>query len=149
MNEAKHSRLIIPGSGAAGYSDAVYAARANLKPVLITRLQAGGRLTTTEVDNWPGDVEGLTGPVLMKRMQKHAERFDTQIVYDHIHAAELQQRPLILKGVSARATCDGFLYRNQVFAAGDGADHVYRQAIASAGADCMAVLDAEQCLDDN
>ena len=101
MSEAKHSRLIILGSGPAGYSAAVYAARANLKPVVITGIQAGGQLTTTvEVDNWPGDVEGLTGPVLMERMQKHAERFDTEIVYDHIHTAKLQQRPFELIGDS-------------------------------------------------
>ena len=147
MSEVKHSRLIILGSGPAGYTAAVYAARANLKPVVITGIQPGGQLTTTtEVDNWPGDVEGLTGPALMTRMQQHAERFDTEIVYDHIHTAELQQRPFTLKGdsgtytcdaliiatgasaqylgmsseeafmgkgVSACATCDGFFYRNQ------------------------------------
>ncbi len=110
MSEAKHSRLIILGSGPAGYSAAVYAARANLKPVVIAGLQAGGQLTTTtEVDNWPGDVEGLTGPVLMERMQKHAQRFDTEIVYDHIHSAELQQRPFILKGDSGVYSCDALL----------------------------------------
>lgn len=88
MSEVKHSRLIILGSGPAGYTAAVYAARANLKPVVITGIQPGGQLTTTtEVDNWPGDVEGLTGPALMTRMQQHAERFDTEIVYDHIHTA--------------------------------------------------------------
>ncbi len=97
--KSKHSRLIILGSGPAGYTAAVYAARANLKPVLITGLQAGGQLTTTtEVDNWPGDVQGLTGPALMERMQEHAERFDTEIVYDHIHTAELQQRALHPQG---------------------------------------------------
>lgn len=85
MSEVKHSRLIILGSGPAGYTAAVYAARANLKPLMITGMQPGGQLTTTtEVDNWPGDVEGLTGPDLMVRMQKHAERFDTEIVFDHI-----------------------------------------------------------------
>ena len=94
MSEAKHSRLIILGSGPAGYSAAVYAARANLNPVVITGIQAGGQLTTTvEVDNWPGDVEGLTGPVLMERMQKHAERFHTEIVYDHIHTCLLYTSP--------------------------------------------------------
>ncbi|NBF09866.1 thioredoxin-disulfide reductase [Pseudomonas sp. Fl4BN1] len=163
MNDAKHSRLIILGSGPAGYSAAVYAARANLKPTLITGLQAGGQLTTTiEVDNWPGDVEGLTGPVLMERMQKHAERFDTQIVYDHIHTAQLQQRPFILigdsgtyscdaliiatgasaqylglpseeafagKGVSACATCDGFFYRNQVVAVIGGGNTAVEEAL--------------------
>ena len=105
MSEVKHSRLIILGSGPAGYSAAVYAARANLKPVVITGIQPGGQLTTTtEVDNWPGDVEGLTGPALMERMQKHAERFDTQILFDHIHTAELQQRPFTLKGDSGTYT---------------------------------------------
>ena len=110
MSEAKHSRLIILGSGPAGYSAAVYAARANLKPVVITGIQAGGQLTTTvEVDNWPGDVEGLTGPVLMERMQQHAERFDTEIVYDHIHTAKLQQRPFELIGDGGTYTCDACL----------------------------------------
>lgn len=147
MADTKHRRLIILGSGPAGYTAAVYAARANLKPMLITGLQAGGQLTTTtEVDNWPGDVEGLQGPDLMVRMQKHAERFDTEIVYDHINEVELQQRPFRLKGdagdytadaliistgasamylgleseekfkgagVSACATCDGFFYRKK------------------------------------
>ncbi|MFK4204732.1 thioredoxin-disulfide reductase [Acinetobacter junii] len=144
---ARHSRLIILGSGPAGYSAAVYAARANLKPKLIAGLQLGGQLTTTtEVDNWPGDPEGLTGPVLMERMQAHAERFGTEIVYDHINEVDLKTRPFVLKGdmeeytcdaliiatgataqylgleseaafmgqgVSACATCDGFFYKNQ------------------------------------
>ncbi|MGF6201907.1 thioredoxin-disulfide reductase [Pseudomonas laurylsulfatiphila] len=163
MSEAKHSRLIVLGSGPAGYSAAVYAARANLKPVVITGIQAGGQLTTTvEVDNWPGDVEGLTGPVLMERMQKHAERFATEIVYDHIHTAKLQQRPFELigdggtytcdaliiatgasaqylglpseeafagKGVSACATCDGFFYRNQVVAVVGGGNTAVEEAL--------------------
>ena len=163
MSEAKHHRLIILGSGPAGYSAAVYAARANLKPVVITGIQAGGQLTTTvEVDNWPGDVEGLTGPVLMERMQKHAERFATEIVYDHIHTAKLQQRPFELigdggtytcdaliiatgasaqylglpseetfagKGVSACATCDGFFYRNQVVAVVGGGNTAVEEAL--------------------
>ncbi|UTW07895.1 thioredoxin-disulfide reductase [Pseudomonas benzenivorans] len=163
MSEVKHSRLIILGSGPAGYSAAVYAARANLKPVIITGIQPGGQLTTTtEVDNWPGDVEGLTGPDLMVRMQKHAERFDTEIVYDHIHTAELQQRPFTLKGdsgtytcdaliiatgasaqylglpseeafagkgVSACATCDGFFYRNQVVAVIGGGNTAVEEAL--------------------
>jgi len=144
---ARHSRLIILGSGPAGYSAAVYAARANLKPTLIAGIQLGGQLTTTtEVDNWPGDPEGLTGPVLMERMQAHAERFGTEIVYDHINEVDLKTRPFVLKGdmeeytcdaliiatgataqylgleseaafmgqgVSACATCDGFFYKNQ------------------------------------
>ncbi|MDH1263572.1 thioredoxin-disulfide reductase [Pseudomonas sp. GD03944] len=163
MSEVKHSRLIILGSGPAGYSAAVYAARANLKPVIITGIQPGGQLTTTtEVDNWPGDVEGLTGPALMERMQKHAERFDTEIIYDHIHTAELQQRPFTLKGdsgtytcdaliiatgasaqylglpseeafsgrgVSACATCDGFFYRNQVVAVIGGGNTAVEEAL--------------------
>jgi thioredoxin reductase (NADPH) len=155
--------LIILGSGPAGYSAAVYAARANLKPVIITGIQPGGQLTTTtEVDNWPGDVEGLTGPALMERMQKHAERFETEIVYDHIHTAELQSRPFTLKGdsgtytcdaliiatgasaqylglpseeafsgkgVSACATCDGFFYRNQVVAVIGGGNTAVEEAL--------------------
>ena len=144
---ARHSRLIILGSGPAGYAAAVYAARANLKPTLIAGMQLGGQLTTTtEVDNWPGDPEGLTGPVLMERMQAHAERFGTELVYDHINEVDLNVRPFVLKGdmedytcdaliiatgataqylglesesqfmgqgVSACATCDGFFYKNQ------------------------------------
>ncbi len=163
MSEVKHSRLIILGSGPAGYTAAVYAARANLKPLMITGIQPGGQLTTTtEVDNWPGDVEGLTGPDLMVRMQKHAERFDTVIVFDHIHTAELQQRPFTLRGdsgvytcdaliiatgasaqylglpseeafagrgVSACATCDGFFYRNQVVAVIGGGNTAVEEAL--------------------
>lgn len=144
---ARHSRLIILGSGPAGYSAAVYAARANLKPVMIAGMQIGGQLTTTtEVDNWPGDAHGLTGPALMERMQAHAERFGTEIVYDHINQVDLSVRPFRLvgdmeeftcdaliiatgataqylgldseqafmgRGVSACATCDGFFYKNQ------------------------------------
>ncbi len=144
---SKHHRLVILGSGPAGYTAAVYAARANLKPVLVTGLAQGGQLmTTTEVDNWPGDVHGLMGPDLMERMRKHAERFDTQFVFDHIHQVDLKNRPFKLKGdqgeyscdaliiatgasamylgldseqsfrgkgVSACATCDGFFYKGQ------------------------------------
>ena len=163
MSAVRHARVIILGSGPAGYSAAVYAARANLKPVVITGIQPGGQLTTTtEVDNWPGDVEGLTGPALMERMQKHAERFDTEIIYDHIHTAELQSRPFVLKGdsgtyscdaliiatgasaqylglpseeafsgkgVSACATCDGFFYRNQVVAVIGGGNTAVEEAL--------------------
>ena len=145
--QKRHSKLIIVGSGPAGYSAAVYAARANLKPTLVAGLQLGGQLTTTtEVDNWPGAPEGLTGPALMERMQAHAERFGTEIVYDHISEVDLSVRPFVLKGdmeeftcdaliiatgataqylgleseakfmgqgVSACATCDGFFYKNQ------------------------------------
>lgn len=107
---ARHSRLIILGSGPAGYSAAVYAARANLKPTLIAGLQLGGQLTTTtEVDNWPGDPEGLTGPVLMERMQAHAERFGTYIVYDHINEVDLNTRPFVLKGDMEEYTCDALI----------------------------------------
>ena len=110
MSEAKHHRLIILGSGPAGYTAAVYAARANLNPVVITGMQAGGQLTTTtDVDNWPGDVEGLQGPALMERMQKHAERFDTQIVFDHINAVKLDARPFVLTGDSATYSCDALI----------------------------------------
>ena len=163
MSTPKHSRLIILGSGPAGYTAAVYAARANLKPVLITGLQQGGQLmTTTDVDNWPGDVEGLQGPALMERMQQHAERFDTQIVFDHIHSADLASKPIRLigdsgeytcdaliistgatakylgipsedqfkgQGVSACATCDGFFYRDQEVAVIGGGNTAVEEAL--------------------
>ena len=163
MSTTRHARVIILGSGPAGYSAAVYAARANLKPLLITGLQAGGQLTTTtEVDNWPGDFEGLTGPALMERMQKHAERFETEIVFDHIHTAQLQEKPFTLigdsgsytcdaliiatgasarylglpseeqcmgKGVSACATCDGFFYRGQQVAVVGGGNTAVEEAL--------------------
>ena len=107
---SQHHPLIILGSGPAGYTAAVYAARANLKPVLITGLQQGGQLTTTtEVDNWPGDVEGLLGPALMERMLKHAERFDTKIVFDHINTVDLKGRPFKLKGDQGEYTCDALI----------------------------------------
>ena len=110
MSEVKHSPVLILGSGPAGYTAAVYAARANLKPVLITGLQMGGQLTTTtEVDNWPGDVEGLQGPALMERMKEHAERFDTQIIFDQIHTAELESKPYKLIGDSGEYTCDALI----------------------------------------
>ncbi|MES2907853.1 MAG: thioredoxin-disulfide reductase [Pseudomonadota bacterium] len=105
-----HHRLIILGSGPAGYTAAVYAARANLQPVVITGMQAGGQLTTTtEVDNWPGDAHGLTGPALMERMQAHAERFGTQVIFDHINAVKLDQRPFVLSGDSGEYTCDALI----------------------------------------
>ncbi len=163
MNATRHCPLLILGSGPAGYSAAVYAARANLKPVLITGMQQGGQLmTTTDVDNWPGDVEGLLGPDLMVRMQKHAERFDTEILFDHIHTAELKQKPFRLKGdngeytcdaliiatgasakyleipseetfkgrgVSACATCDGFFFRNQDVAVIGGGNTAVEEAL--------------------
>ena len=163
MSEVRHSRLIILGSGPAGYSAAVYAARANLKPLLITGMQMGGQLTTTtEVDNWPGDVEGLQGPDLMERMRKHAERFETEIQFDHINKVDLSKRPFTLwgdsgeyqcdaliiatgasarylglpseeafmgKGVSACATCDGFFYRNQEVAVVGGGNTAVEEAL--------------------
>ena len=110
MSEVQHHRLIILGSGPAGYTAAVYAARANLKPVIITGMQQGGQLTTTtEVDNWPGDVEGLQGPALMERMRLHAERFDANIVFDHINKTDLAKRPFTLWGDSAVYTCDALI----------------------------------------
>src|SRR6476659_11516917 len=101
MSPPRHNSLVILGSGPAGYTAAVYAARANRKPVLITGLAQGGQLmTTTEVDNWPGDAHGLMGPALMERMQAHAERFDTEVIFDHIHTADLSPRPFRLNGAS-------------------------------------------------
>lgn len=163
MSDVRYSRLIILGSGPAGYSAAVYAARANLKPVLITGMQMGGQLTTTtEVDNWPGDVEGLQGPDLMERMRQHAERFETEILFDHINKVDLTKRPFSLwgdsgeyqcdaliiatgasarylglpseeafmgKGVSACATCDGFFYRNQEVAVVGGGNTAVEEAL--------------------
>ncbi len=110
MSEAKHCRLLILGSGPAGYTAAVYAARANLNPVLVTGMQQGGQLTTTtEVDNWPGGAEGLQGPQLMQEMLVHAERFDTEIIFDHIHSADLSKRPFTLSGDSGSYTCDALI----------------------------------------
>jgi len=163
MNDSKHCRLLILGSGPAGYTAAVYAARANLNPVMITGMQQGGQLTTTtDVDNWPGDVEGLQGPDLMERMRLHAERFDTEIIFDHIHSTDLSVRPFILtgdsgtytcdaliiatgasarylgldseeafkgKGVSACATCDGFFYRNKPVAVIGGGNTAVEEAL--------------------
>ena len=110
MSDTKHCRVLILGSGPAGYTAAVYAARANLNPVLVTGLQQGGQLmTTTEVDNWPGDVEGLQGPQLMERMQKHAERFNTEIIFDHIHTVDVKNRPFTLTGDAGTYTCDALI----------------------------------------
>ncbi|EGQ7977148.1 thioredoxin-disulfide reductase [Vibrio cholerae] len=110
MSNVKHSKLLILGSGPAGYTAAVYAARANLKPVLVTGMQQGGQLTTTtEVENWPSDAEGLTGPALMERMKEHAERFDTEIVFDHINSVDLSSRPFRLTGDSQEYTCDALI----------------------------------------
>jgi thioredoxin reductase (NADPH) len=163
MSEAKHCRLLILGSGPAGYTAAVYAARANLAPVLVTGLEQGGQLTTTtDVDNWPGDNDGVQGPDLMERMRKHAERFGTEIIFDQIHTAALSDRPLKLigdsgvytcdaliiatgasamylglpteekfkgKGVSACATCDGFFYRDQKVAVIGGGNTAVEEAL--------------------
>ena len=163
MSENRHVKLLILGSGPAGYSAAVYAARANLNPVLLTGIQQGGQLTTTtEVENWPGDPEGLTGPDLMVRMQQHAEKFDTEIIFDHINKTDLSKRPFTLtgdngtytcdaliictgasakylglesetafqgKGVSACATCDGFFYRNQKVAVVGGGNTAVEEAL--------------------
>ncbi|TSA01631.1 MAG: thioredoxin-disulfide reductase [Methylococcus sp.] len=163
MAELRHSKLLILGSGPAGYSAAVYAARANLKPVLITGLAMGGQLTTTtDVDNWPGDVNGVQGPELMERMKLHAERFETEIIFDHIHTAELTSHPFKLigdqgvytcdaliiatgasarylgldseeafkgRGVSACATCDGFFYRNKPVAVIGGGNTAVEEAL--------------------
>ena len=163
MSQLSHHRLIILGSGPAGYTAAVYAARANLEPVVITGLTQGGQLTTTtDVDNWPGDVEGLQGPDLMERMKNHAERFDSNVVFDHITEVNLKERPFILagqsksyscdaliiatgasaqylglesetafmgKGVSACATCDGFFYRNKPVAVIGGGNTAVEEAL--------------------
>jgi len=163
MSDAKHCRLLILGSGPAGYTAAVYAARANLSPVMVTGLQQGGQLTTTtDVDNWPGDFDGVQGPELMDRMRKHAERFDTEIIFDHIHTADLSEKPFKLtgdagsytcdaliiatgasamylgldsedafqgKGVSACATCDGFFYRNKPVAVIGGGNTAVEEAL--------------------
>ncbi|ALN57664.1 MULTISPECIES: thioredoxin-disulfide reductase [Lysobacter] len=163
MSPTKHSRVVILGSGPAGWTAAVYAARANLKPLVITGLQQGGQLmTTTEVDNWPGDAHGLMGPDLMARMQAHAERFDTEVQFDHIHTADLSKRPFRLigdsgeytadaliiatgatakylglpsedeykgRGVSACATCDGFFYKDQDVAVVGGGNTAVEEAL--------------------
>lgn len=163
MSDTRHSKLLILGSGPAGYTAALYAARANLSPVLITGIEQGGQLTTTtDVDNWPGDVEGLQGPELMDRMLKHVERFDTELIFDHIHTAELTERPFKLtgdsgtytcdaliiatgasaqylglpseeafqgKGVSACATCDGFFYRGADVAVIGGGNTAVEEAL--------------------
>lgn len=163
MSDVKHCRLLIVGSGPAGYTAAIYAARANLKPVLITGLEQGGQLTTTtEVDNWPGDVEGLQGPDLMQRMLAHARRFETEVIFDHIHSVDLSRRPFHLqgdsgiysadaliiatgasakylglpseetfkgKGVSACATCDGFFFRGQKVAVIGGGNTAVEEAL--------------------
>jgi thioredoxin reductase (NADPH) len=163
MSEMQHRRLLILGSGPAGYTAAIYAARANLAPAVVTGMQQGGQLTiTTDVDNWPGDVEGLQGPDLMDRMLRHAERFDTEMIFDHIHTADLSRRPFVLegdsgkyscdaliistgasarylglpseeafmgRGVSACATCDGFFYRGKKVAVVGGGNTAVEEAL--------------------
>ena len=110
MSEVKHAKVLILGSGPAGYAAAVYAARANLDPVLITGVEMGGQLTTTtDVDNWPGDVEGLQGPDLMERMRRHAERFETEVIFDHVHQVDLSARPFSLQGDSGSYSCDALI----------------------------------------
>ncbi|MGL5161299.1 MAG: FAD-dependent oxidoreductase, partial [Plesiomonas shigelloides] len=110
MTSTKHCKLLILGSGPAGYTAAVYAARANLNPVLVTGMQQGGQLTTTtEVENWPGDASDLTGPALMDRMRDHAEKFNTEIIFDHINKVDLQSKPLRLYGDSTEYTCDALI----------------------------------------
>lgn len=139
MNQTTHHRLIILGSGPAGYTAAVYAARANLKPVVITGLEPGGQLTTTtEVDNWPGDVEGLQGPALMERMRRHAERFDTQVIFDHIQAVQLDQRPFVLTGDSQSYSCDALIIATGASAQylGLPSEQAYRGKGVSACATC-------------
>tara|TARA_R110001583_G_scaffold39134_2_gene125694 strand:+ start:16012 stop:16962 length:951 start_codon:yes stop_codon:yes gene_type:complete len=163
MSDVRHCPLLILGSGPAGYTAAVYAARANLKPVMITGMQQGGQLTTTtDVENWPGDADDLTGPALMDRMQKHAEKFDTEIIFDHINKVDFSKRPFTLtgdngtftcdaliictgasaqylglpseeafmgRGVSACATCDGFFYKNQKVAVVGGGNTAVEEAL--------------------
>lgn len=139
MSELKHHRLIILGSGPAGYTAAVYAARANLKPVIITGMEPGGQLTTTtDVDNWPGDVEGLQGPDLMQRMQQHAERFQTEIIYDHIVKADLSKRPFVLQGDSETYHCDALIIATGASARylGLASEQAYKGRGVSACATC-------------
>lgn len=140
MTDPQHHRLIILGSGPAGYTAAVYAARANLDPVLITGLIQGGQLTTTtDVDNWPGDVEGLQGPDLMLRMKSHAERFDTNIIFDHINSVDLTQRPFLLQGDSGRYSCDALIIATGASAQYLGLDS--EQAFMGKGVSACATCD--------
>ncbi len=139
MTTSKHCRLLILGSGPAGWTAAVYAARANLKPVVVTGLQQGGQLmTTTEVDNWPGDAHGLMGPDLMTRMQAHAERFETETIFDHIHSADLSQRPFRLKGDSGEYTADALIVATGATAKylGIASEDLYKGRGVSACATC-------------
>ncbi|ASW80760.1 thioredoxin-disulfide reductase [Vibrio anguillarum] len=139
MSNVKHCKLLILGSGPAGYTAAVYAARANLNPVLVTGMQQGGQLTTTtEVENWPGDAEGLTGPALMERMKEHAERFETEIVFDHINEVDFSQRPFRLKGDSAEYSCDALIISTGASARylGLGSEEAFKGRGVSACATC-------------
>jgi len=139
MSDLKHCRVLILGSGPAGYSAAVYAARANLNPVMVTGIEQGGQLmTTTDVDNWPGDVEGLQGPALMERMLRHAQRFNTEVVNDHIHTADLSQRPFKLEGDYATYTCDALIISTGATAMylGLPSEEVYKGRGVSACATC-------------
>jgi thioredoxin reductase (NADPH) len=139
MSETKHCRLLILGSGPAGYTAAVYGARANLSPVLVTGMEQGGQLmTTTDVDNWPGDPDGVLGPDLMERMQKHAARFDTELVMDHVSAVDLGARPFVLKGDAATYTCDALIIATGASAQylGLPSEQAYRGRGVSACATC-------------
>jgi len=139
MSETKHCKALILGSGPAGYAAAVYSARANLNPVVITGMESGGQLmTTTEVDNWPGDPEGLTGPGLMERMQKHAERFNTEIIFDHIHTVHLNENPKRLEGDQGEYTCDALIIATGASAMylGDPSEEKFRGKGVSACATC-------------
>lgn len=140
MSATKHAKLLILGSGPAGYTAAVYGARANLEPVLITGIQAGGQLTTTtEVDNWPGDVEGLQGPELMQRMQQHAERFNTEVIFDHINKADLTKKPFVLTGDSGEYTCDALIIATGASAMYLGLDS--EEAFSGRGVSACATCD--------
>ena len=140
MTDTRHCRLLILGSGPAGYAAAVYAARANLEPVLITGIQQGGQLTTTtDVENWPGDPEGLQGPELMDRMRRHAEQFDTEIIFDHIHETDLSKPPFVLQGDSGRYTCDALIIATGATARYLGLDS--EQAFLGKGVSACATCD--------
>jgi thioredoxin reductase (NADPH) len=140
MEQTRHAKVIILGSGPAGYAAAVYAARANLEPLLVTGLQMGGQLTTTtDVDNWPGDVEGLQGPELMERMKRHAERFDTEIVFDQINSVALGARPFTLHGDSGSYTCDALIVATGASARYLGLDS--EQAYLGKGVSACATCD--------
>ena len=147
MSDTKHCRVLILGSGPAGYSAAVYAARANLEPVIVTGIEQGGQLmTTTDVDNWPGDVEGLQGPELMDRMLKHVQRYNTEVVNDHIHTADLSVRPFVLEGDYATYTCDALIIATGATAMylGLPSEEAYKGRGVSACATCDGFFFREQ-----